>query len=253
MSLRQAGKSSQAPSTVSLSMLFASLILRPLRRHAVRTVVTLLGVALGVAVLLGIRLANEASLAGFRSALQATSGRAALEIVSPPLGVDETLLRGWVDLRRWGVMTPVIEADVALRGGAGGEEVVRVLGIDPLRDPAVRDYPRAGGGAGSFTGMELLALVTRPDHVVVTADLAQAHGLEVGSELEVTIGDQPRRLTVAAVAGQAGADGRTGLRGALMILDLAAAQVLLEKPGRVDRVELVLHPDVEVAEAEAAL
>jgi hypothetical protein len=59
-----------------------------------RALLTVLGVTLGVAVLLGIRKANEASLRGFRAGLEMTSGKAALEISAPPLGVAAPPLEG---------------------------------------------------------------------------------------------------------------------------------------------------------------
>ena len=51
---------------------------------------TLAGIALGVAVVVAIRLANGASLRGFETALDTMSGRASLEIVGTGVGVDET-------------------------------------------------------------------------------------------------------------------------------------------------------------------
>ncbi|HRJ09974.1 MAG TPA: hypothetical protein PLP58_15455, partial [Prosthecobacter sp.] len=66
-------------------MLLPRLILRPLFKEPGRTLLTVLGVTLGVAVMLGIQLANRGSLGGFAAALDAVSGKAALEITSPPL------------------------------------------------------------------------------------------------------------------------------------------------------------------------
>ena len=61
-------------------MLFRTVIFRYLVTERIRALVTLLGVALGVAVVLGIRLTNESSMRGFDTAMGAVSGRTALEI-----------------------------------------------------------------------------------------------------------------------------------------------------------------------------
>ena len=58
-----------------------------------RTAVTVLGVALGVAVSLAIRVANESVLASFRQSLEAVAGRATLQVTAGEPGVDERLFR----------------------------------------------------------------------------------------------------------------------------------------------------------------
>ena len=231
--------------------LFTSIILRPLRGDLARALLTVLGVALGVAVLLGMRKANEASLRGFQAGLEMTSGKAALEITAPPLGVDERLMPDLVWLRDWGVAAPVIQADV-LAEGAGGSAMAPLLGIDALRDPAVRDYAlrqQPGGGGEAAAGLDLMQLMKEPDQVLVTADLAKDLGVREGEAVNVVVGDRRRLLKVAAVLeAKAGA-----LGGSLLVMDIAAAQAALERQGRIDRLELRLHDGVKVDEAEQAV
>ncbi len=254
--------------------LFSSLILRPLRGDVPRAVVTVLGVALGVAVLLGIRKANEASLLGFRAGLELTSGRAGLEIACPPLGVAEGQMQDLIWLRQWGVAAPVLQADVLAEGPAGSA-MVPLLGIDALRDPALRDYAVGGEGAvpgetGTAAGLDLLGLIGAPDQALLTAELAGALGVRTGDALAVTFGDRRQTLQVAAVLGAAaagrGATGpvaggkedepatrSTGAAGSLLVMDIAAAQAALERQGWIDRLDLRLHEGVDPATAEAAI
>ena len=72
--------------------LFRQFILRRLTTERMRTAVAVGGIALGVAVVLAIRLANQSSVSGFASALDAMSGAASLEIVGPAGGIDEQRL-----------------------------------------------------------------------------------------------------------------------------------------------------------------
>lgn len=238
--------------------LFSALILRPMRADLGRALLTILGVTLGVAVLLGIRKANDASLEGFKAGLEMTSGKAALEITRPPLGVDETMLMELVGLRRWGVVSPVIQADVLVEAAGGASEMVPLLGIDALRDPALRDYAvMSEGQVEMVTGMDLMGLIGVPDQAIITADLAAGLGVEEGDEVRITFGDRERRVKVGAILGEtggkaeeAGGGGSIALRGSLVVMDIASAQLALERQGLIDRLELRLHKGVEVEVAE---
>lgn len=223
----------------------------------------MLGVMLGVAVMLAIQLANSGSLRGFSAALDAVSGKAALEITSPPLGVDETRLPGLAWLREYGIATPVIESDVMARTGRG-TEMLRVIGVDALRDPALRDYalPEAEGAASSrasqaasVSGMQLMAFLGQPDSLLLTASFAQRNGLKAGDSLRLVVGDRERVCTVSAILGGARPGEKSPPQTALAaqsvaIMDIANAQVILDKPGRVDRIEVRLRDGLEVAQAE---
>jgi len=235
------------------STLFGRLILRPMRANLLRTALSILGVALGVAVMLAIQLANQGSLRSFSAALDAVSGKAALEITCPPLGVEERLFAemGW--LRRHGIATPVIEADVMARL-SGGMEMLHVIGIDALRDPALRDY--AVGGQATTTGMELIAFLSAPETMLVTRSFAGKHGLKAGQSFEIIIGDRTQVMKVVGIIGGDETGGK--MRSALAthsigIMDIANAQLVLGRMGRVDRIEVRLHDDVAVDKAEAEM
>lgn len=237
--------------SLRLARLFARFILRPMRQERLRTGVTLLGVALGVAVMLAIQLANQGSLRGFQAALDAVSGKAALEITSPPLGVPDTLLAELTWLREYGVAAPILEADVQAVTPAG-QEMLRVLGIDALRDPALRDYAlsETAANAPAAAGLELMRFLGRPDSLILSGAFARRHGLRAGDSLQLRIGDRTAVFTVAAVL-EASAQGGAALAGqSLAVLDIAQAQRVLDRAGRLDRLELRLHDGVEVARAE---
>jgi putative ABC transport system permease protein len=231
--------------------LFRAIILRVLVQDRLRSVLTALGVALGVAVMLGIQLANSGSLKGFSAALDAMSGKAALEITSPPLGVDESLLPELSWLREYGVAAPVIQADVLVRSNVGGEETLSALGIDAIRDPALRDYAVADGDAGEqASGTQLLALLGVPRTVIVTEEVATAHVLSVGDELQMVTRDRAEGFQVAGILRSR----RGGLSaGRLVVMDISTAQDALGREGRIDRLELRLHDALDVARAEEEL
>ena len=72
--------------------LFRQFILRPLIAEKIRTITTVLGVSLGIAVVIAIQLTNASSVRGFETALETVAGKTAIEIIGTGTGVDETLL-----------------------------------------------------------------------------------------------------------------------------------------------------------------
>ena len=122
--------------------LFRWFIIRHVRRERLRSVVTVGGVAIGIAVVVAIRLANESSVRGFEVSLEALSGHVSLEVTSPGVGVDEDRLAELSWLRTFGQVSPIIDSDILVRpadADARGE-LLRVLGVDILRDWPFRDY-----------------------------------------------------------------------------------------------------------------
>lgn len=283
-----------------MTRLFRQIILRSLRRELLRSTITVVGVAVGIAVVLAIRLTNASSIRGFEAALDMTSGRAGLEILGSGFGMDEQYVRELDWLRAYGHVSPVIDGDVlavvgtalrAVRDDApsGRAELMRVLGVDILRDVPVRDYdvsdegevrpvslgevgpvsPRRGtatqaarlgevgptspasAASGFRSAADILALLVDPDAIVVTRAFADRHGLTTGDALHCLIDD---RLVTFTILGLLEPEGPARLvDGNFILMDLAVAQQAFERFGLIDRLDLRLHDDVDVATAEAAI
>ena len=114
---------------------------------------TTLGVALGVAVVVAIRLTNASSL-GVRDRAEHGAGRRRSRS-SVTVGVDETMLLAWMaagvrrrDPRDRGRDRAVLGGEVRPR-----HEALRVLGVDILPRPVVPRLPadRVGRGAARAT------------------------------------------------------------------------------------------------------
>ncbi|MBI2562932.1 MAG: ABC transporter permease [candidate division NC10 bacterium] len=61
---------------------------RTLLRDRMRSLITILGVALGVAVVLAIRLANDGVLESFRNSLDHVAGKSRLQVSAGEVGFD---------------------------------------------------------------------------------------------------------------------------------------------------------------------
>jgi putative ABC transport system permease protein len=243
--------------------LFHWFIVRQVMREPVRSAATVLGIALGVAVVIAVRLANASSLAGFEAALDAMSGRTSLEIVGSGFGFDEDRVGELAWLREWGTVSPVIDGDVMTASAEGRPaEMLRVLGVDILRDQPLRDYrlvdarregaePADSTRGARLTRQAFLELLVDPRSVILTARFAARHGLRVGDVVPFVIGDREEPFTVRGLLGDAGPAQAAG--GNVVLMDIAAAQWALDRLGRIDRLDLRLHEPSRVDDAEQAI
>jgi putative ABC transport system permease protein len=233
--------------------LFSWFILRRLAREPLRSSITALGIALGVAVIVAIRLTNDSSVAGFQTALDTVSGRTSLEVVGTGLGVDELRLPDLLWLREYGQVAPVVEGDVVFAERDRPTETLRVLGIDILRDRPFRDYALLewAGSRVEPSAQEFLDLLIDPGSAILAAKFASPRGLAVGSTFPVRFGDRTMPLTVRGLLKDEGP--ARVLDGHFVLMDIAAAQQVLDRFGRVDRLEIRLAGGADVDDAESAI
>src|SRR5438093_11596976 len=118
-------------------MVIRALVLRPIVRETMRTLLTLFGIAVGVGVVVAIALSNQSALRAFRESVDAVSGRANYQIASDS-GLDEDLLLKLQPFWRRGVrFAPVIDVDGVIEPD---QVPIRLLAVDLLSDIHFRDY-----------------------------------------------------------------------------------------------------------------
>jgi len=241
--------------------LFTQFILRPLVGDKIRTATTVLGVALGIAVVVAIQLTNASSVRGFETALETVAGKTAVEIVGTG-GIDETVLPslGW--LREYGVVSPVIEGNAALLTddtrilSRRNMEAARVLGVDILRDMPFRDYQlldvgEANGQADDVTTQKFLEILTNERSVVISEKLAKRRGLVIGSEMRMMFGDRVAPYVIRGLLKDEGP--ARVLDGNFVLMDIAAAQFAFARLGRIDRLDVLLPPGADLTASLEAI
>jgi putative ABC transport system permease protein len=203
---------------------------RHLRASPARTLLTLAGVAVGVAAFTAIQAANESVLQSFRRAIDAVAGRTTLEISAGELTIDERLFPGVQQVPGVTAAAPVIQAVAPVAGRPG--QALLVLGVDLFAEDPFREYRMADGGRPP-TIADLLS----PDAIFVTAAFAKESGLEKGSSLTLLVGSTRRRFTIKGLLAPEGP--ARAFDGNLAVLDIATAQAAFDKLGRLDRIDLV--------------
>ena len=207
--------------------MLARLAARHTLREPLLTGLAILGVALGVAVVVAVDLAGDSARAAFDRSLAALTGPATHRIEAGPRGLDE---ERWVAFQReQGIRAAAPVVSGRLPTGAGP---VRIRGVDPIAELGLgRLPPVTGAGQGDWFRM--------PPAVMATPATAKDLGLRRGDELRVEGANGARTVRLAGLLEPADPATATGLRG-IVLTDIAVAQDLLDRRGRLDRVELTL-------------
>ncbi|MEO1365933.1 MAG: FtsX-like permease family protein [Acidobacteriota bacterium] len=221
--------------------------LRHLRRRPWLAGLTVAGVALAVAVVVGINLANESAERAFRLSVDDVAGRATHQVVGGPTGIDEAV---YAELRLSGApgvrqSAPVVEGRGAVLDARGREVSVSVLGVDPWAERPVRQA--TADLVAEDDAFE--AFLTKRGAVALARPLADKLGASVGAVLDFTPRGRdtdagPKTLYVVAIL-EPQDERESRAFSELLIADIAAAQEILGRPGRIDRIDLALTDETE--------
>ncbi len=207
---------------------------RYLRRHRWQSLLMVLGISLGVAVMVSIDLANASAARAFELSTQAITGKATHQIVGDSTGLAESI---YVRLRRAGVVevaAPLVAAYVS--SPQLGNQPLRLLGIDPFVDAPFREY-LGTGQANSLA--ELLPFLTQPGGLLLSRKTAQRFGLALGDTFTLEIGGLEKTVFVAGLLDAQDSLTSRSLDGTLLA-DIATAQELTGTIGKLSRIDLIL-------------
>ena len=194
--------------------------LRYLVRHPWLTVLSLVGVAVGVAVVVAVDLANASSTRAFALSAESVAGRATHVVVGGPGGVPAGLvaeLRVGLGVRD---VAPVV--DGYARPEADSGRVLQILGIDPLAEAAFRPYVAPEGGPGGG-GLDVGTLLTIPGAALLADETAEALGVGPGDTLALRVDGRPARAVVAGLLTPDDDRSRSALQN-LLVVDVSTAQ-----------------------------
>ena len=208
-------------------------------RHPWQLALAVAGIALGVAVFVGIELANDSARRAFDVSSQAVRGQTTHRLLPVAGRLPEAVYRALKTDARYVASAPVLEVPVALVMPGGGRVALTLEGIDIVEEAAVR------GAAGlAAVDADPARLLTEPDAVLVPETLAARFGLTPGDTLTLIAAGREREVAVIGTS-EATPDGAPRL-----IADIAAAQELTGLEGSLSRIDLRL--DAAAAAALAA-
>ena len=220
-----------------------TLVARPLR-----TILTIIGIALGVGVLVAAQILNAGLDATAGQTVRDQLGRSALRVGSfEERGLSPASIAAIAATPGVAVVAPELERRTYPapdpRAGSGLPVPVTVIGVDPEVDATLHDRPLTSGAAlNAASG----------DAALVSGALARSDGLAVGATITLNgsaeSGPRPFRIAgiIASVPGDADPLGRS------VVVPLGAARSLFGTDA-VSRADLGLAPGSSVQAVAAAL
>ena len=190
-------------------------------------------IALGVALAGAVHTIHASALAEVDRAARALAGKADVEIRGPRNAFDEALFPLLAQRPEVLAANPIVDVEVPLADGRGA---LRILGIDPFRAARLQPgFVADAAGADYLGSAELLD----PHNAWLTPAALARLGVRVGDavKLRAATGEVALRVAGALPALDAG--------GEAAVVDIATAQELFGRIGRLSRIDLRLHPGAD--------
>lgn len=198
----------------------------------VRTVLTLLGVALGVATVVGITSINRSVLDAFRSTVDTVAGKADLTVGGSEVGFDEALLD---EVRAVpGVHHAAGSLTIIASVPEHPEDSLYILGIDLLDDGYFRAYQGIDTDVSSLNND--LEFLNSTDRLLLARRYAQSHGLKTGDTLWLMTPDGKKPFVVHGLLDDQGPMAAFG--GAMAVMFFASAQEAFGRGRMLDRIDI---------------
>jgi putative ABC transport system permease protein len=197
-------------------------------RHRWQGLLALSGIALGVAVVLAVDLANSGARAAFELSAQQLQGKATHRLAVPGASLPDAV---YVNLKRTPgapPMAPVVNGWVGVEGGAGRYQLV---GFDLFAEAPFRSQLAAVATDTGFIGDWL----TQAGSLLLGAATARALDVAAGDRLDIVYRGRPATLNVLRIDEQ-----QSRVSDDLLLVDIASAQSILDMHGHLSYVDLIL-------------
>ncbi|MGZ8384077.1 MAG: ABC transporter permease, partial [Nitrospira sp.] len=218
-----------------------------------RTLLTILGVGLGVAATIAVQTANVDVLRSFEESVLTVAGPVTLEVAAGEAGMDERLITAVRDVAGVESARPVVEIGVRVATGAGPSQSFRILGVDLLdelnsmkgRLPASLDALQGSGGEQGLEGL------LTPDGILVGQGLASEIDAKPRGVLALEIGGRDVSVSVTSIMRRQ--PGPPSVWDRLAVMDIAAAQRTFGLTGHLDRIDVVTQPSFSIEQVAEAI
>jgi len=207
-------------------------------RHPWQLWLTLLSIALGTAVIIAVDLANKTASQSFTESVNALSGSMTHEVTANKGLIPHAFYR---QLRmEWGYRNsmPQVEGSAAIDG-----VYHRLIGIDPFAY-----FDQAGADSSIIPAVDIPRLLTEPQGILISSDLAQGLNLSKGQTLDARIKNKTLPLTIIGMFDA----GRHAALSDVILTDIATAQTAQGQLQGLSRIHLSMT-EIEARELESRL
>lgn len=233
-----------------IGRLLAQVSLPRMREHRLRTTLTALGIALGVAVVVSVVLVSRSIVDGVTQTMDDLAGKADLQIAATTSGFDENLLDRAREVPGVFKLTPVMQQIVPLRAANGQRERLLLLGVDLLGndDAYFRSYQSRELDA---IRRDPLSFLNSTSNLILSRELANRLGVKLHDKVSIATGHGFEPFEVWGFV-DATSLGRA-FGGALGVMYYPAMQVAFDRGRNIDRIDLAVQPGSDSESVARAL
>jgi len=193
--------------------------------HRWQSWLSFIGVMLGVTMVVAVDLANSSARRAFELSLETVTGSITHQIIGGPGGIPETVyskLRTELGLRS---SAPLVTGQVSIR-----DQSFTLMGTDPFSEATLDRFSLGLQGRGLSTAL------LSDDAVMLSTRSAAKLGVSVDQMFDLRVGERDIVVTLAGIF----PSDTPAATESLLFADIAVAQRLLNRFGRLDRIDLVL-------------
>ena len=223
--------------------LMLKLSIRAIQRRPLRTILSMLGIMIGVAGILALGITNEASIRAIENIFEQSSGKTDLMILpaSGNTALQENVLLKANRLASVKTVLPITMAQTTLAGETDGATLnlsffgmesggLLLYGIDPILELSVRDYTITQGRFLSNEGSGF--------EVVLVEDYAEEEEIAVGEFVEILTPNGLEKLLIVGLIAKDG-PGNTN-NGVFGVIPIGTAQQIFNRRGEFDQLDILL-------------
>jgi putative ABC transport system permease protein len=224
-------------SGLRLGRLLRAVSMPHFEQHRLRTALSVLGVALGVALLVAVITVNHSVLRGLVDTIEDISGKADLEVSAGSSGFSDALTSDVRAMSGVAKAAPVLQQVATLLHPRASGERLFVIGTDWLSEDD--GYFRAYNSANlEQIKLDPLPFLNAPHNVLLARALATRLGLARDDKLAVATGTGVQELVVKGFLEGDGIGDAFG--GAIAVMDYQAMQLFFSRGRNIDRLDVAI-------------
>lgn len=233
-----------------LGRLLQSVSMPRLREHRLRTALTVLGIALGVAMLVAVVIVNTSVVRGVTATVEDLAGKTDLQISAGSSGFAETLIESVRSSAGVLRAVPSVQQTVTVRDARSQGERLMLLGVDMLGedDKYFRDY---GSADVEAIRADPLSFLNSRTNVLLSQSFAARWGYKLHDTISLVTSEGPEDFTVWGFVADNGVGRAFG--GAIGVMYYQAMQASFGRGENIDRIDVAVDPHSSLEEVERRL
>jgi putative ABC transport system permease protein len=233
-----------------LGRLLRTVSIPRLREHRLRTSLTTVGIALGIAVLIAVAVVNRSIMKSVATTIDDVAGKADLQVTAGASGFDGALVDTVRSVPGVARSAVVIEQTVAARDPRAKGERLLLLGVDFLN--ADDDYFRSYGSP-ELAAIEAdpVVFLNSPHNIILSRAVADKLGYRLHDRIPLQTPLGKEDFEIWGFIQNEGVGRAFG--GSIAVMDYGAMQVAFDRGTNVDRIDIAVLPGADVATVAKAV